>query len=266
MAITVNDLLPYTNLTTKVDKSIMVHDTTQPLTNTTVLITLDNLKELIQKETQNGLTITGGNTELGGTLLHPTIIDINTNPFLIDCGGFYNYLLSGFVGEGAGIFNLPNLTSLGAGITNHGVTHIAKVISATEIQANLTYNDQTTTNRYNGFIVNFNTVGVDRSFWVYNDEPNNLSIGISLDLNGFVLSPNQNSGATNWTSTNLFKIKSLSGDLVTYKTNGIINEVLPSYADDADAGANGLNTGDVYQTNGLGASPLNVPGIRMIKQ
>ena len=32
------------------------------------------------------------------------------------------------------------------------------------------------------------------------------------------------------------------------------------------AGLSGLTTGDVYQTSGAGASPLNVPGILMIKQ
>jgi hypothetical protein len=36
--------------------------------------------------------------------------------------------------------------------------------------------------------------------------------------------------------------------------------------DDLDAGLSGLTTGDIYQTSGLGASPLNVAGILMIKQ
>jgi hypothetical protein len=41
---------------------------------------------------------------------------------------------------------------------------------------------------------------------------------------------------------------------------------IPSYADDAAAGVGGLSTGEVYQTDGTGASPLNVAGILMIKQ
>jgi len=229
-------------------------------------ILIDSLKEYLHKETQNGLTYTGGNTELGGSLIHPTIIDINTNPFLIDCGGFFNYLNSGFTGQGAGVFNLPDLSSLNAGITGHAVTQLSKVVSATEIQSGNTYNNQFQTNRYNGFSINYNPIGNDKSFWTYNDEPNNLSLGITLNSDGFVLKPNQNAGATNWTAPNLFKIESLTGDLVTYKTNGIINQVLPSYSDDADAGANGLTAGDTYQTNGAGASPLNVAGIVMIKQ
>ena len=40
---------------------------------------------------------------------------------------------------------------------------------------------------------------------------------------------------------------------------------IPAYDDDADAGANLLTAGDVYQTTGSGAAPLNA-GILMIKQ
>lgn len=42
--------------------------------------------------------------------------------------------------------------------------------------------------------------------------------------------------------------------------------VLPSYADDAAAGVGGLVQGDLYQTSGAGAAPLNVAGIVMCKQ
>ena len=41
---------------------------------------------------------------------------------------------------------------------------------------------------------------------------------------------------------------------------------LSAYADDAAAGAAGIPTGDLYQTNGSGAAPLNVAGIVMVKQ
>tara|TARA_A100001391_G_scaffold146967_4_gene104423 strand:- start:66 stop:1451 length:1386 start_codon:yes stop_codon:yes gene_type:complete len=41
---------------------------------------------------------------------------------------------------------------------------------------------------------------------------------------------------------------------------------LDSYDDDVAAGNDGLQTGDLYQTNGNGAAPLNVAGIVMIKQ
>ena len=41
---------------------------------------------------------------------------------------------------------------------------------------------------------------------------------------------------------------------------------LDSFADDAAAAAAGVAQGSVYQTNGLGAAPLDVAGILMIKQ
>lgn len=41
--------------------------------------------------------------------------------------------------------------------------------------------------------------------------------------------------------------------------------LLPSYADDEDAGADGLQSGDFYITNGDGTAPLNVQGIVMQK-
>ena len=48
-------------------------------------------------------------------------------------------------------------------------------------------------------------------------------------------------------------------------TNAFL-KTIPAYDDDADAGTNGLVAGDVYQTTGSGASPLDVAGIVMIKQ
>lgn len=41
---------------------------------------------------------------------------------------------------------------------------------------------------------------------------------------------------------------------------------LPSYANDAAAGTGGLTQGDLYETDGTGAAPLNVAGILMVKQ
>ncbi len=41
---------------------------------------------------------------------------------------------------------------------------------------------------------------------------------------------------------------------------------LAAYADDAAAGVGGLTTGQLYQTSGSGAAPLNVSGIVMTKQ
>ena len=45
-----------------------------------------------------------------------------------------------------------------------------------------------------------------------------------------------------------------------------ISSALSAYDDDSDAGSNGVIAGELYQTTGAGASPLNVAGIVMIKQ
>ena len=55
-----------------------------------------------------------------------------------------------------------------------------------------------------------------------------------------------------------------TNDMVYIPNLNIVNII--SANDDSDAGLSGLTTGDVYQTSGLGASPLNVAGILMIKQ
>ena len=46
----------------------------------------------------------------------------------------------------------------------------------------------------------------------------------------------------------------------------LFTQNLAAYADDAAAGAAGVSTGTLYQTDGAGAAPLNVAGIVMIKQ
>jgi hypothetical protein len=98
------------------------------------------------------------------------------------------------------------------------------------------------------------------SQWRITDDANSRYIDFfGNDANGFRIF-----------DTGLFDrpIFSLGSEFVFKRQGGvlIINEQIPSYADDADAGANGLIQGDVYQTNGTGSAPLNIPGIRMIKQ
>lgn len=46
----------------------------------------------------------------------------------------------------------------------------------------------------------------------------------------------------------------------------LFTQNLAAYADDAAAGAAGVATGTLYQTDGSGAAPLNAAGIVMIKQ
>jgi hypothetical protein len=54
-------------------------------------------------------------------------------------------------------------------------------------------------------------------------------------------------------------------ELILTPTN-INIPLLQQFADDAAAGVAGLVLGDLYQTDGSGAAPLNVAGIVMIKQ
>ena len=71
-------------------------------------------------------------------------------------------------------------------------------------------------------------------------------------------------------------VSSTNPEAVMYASDGV-NDVtftikatianltnVPAFAD--DAAASGLTTGDIYQTDGTGANPLDVPGILMIKQ
>lgn len=65
-----------------------------------------------------------------------------------------------------------------------------------------------------------------------------------------------------------FTVYDGSNPIKTFRINSVNYNLsnVPAYADDTDAGGNGLVEGDIYQTTGAGASPLNVPGILMIKQ
>ena len=79
------------------------------------------------------------------------------------------------------------------------------------------------------------------------------------------------------TISNMFLINASNGVAINTNTrvswstaaltiNGSINTNLPPFANDAAALVGWLVLGDMYQTNGSWAAPLNVPGIVMIKQ
>lgn len=69
-------------------------------------------------------------------------------------------------------------------------------------------------------------------------------------------------------TSNSFSVKSSSGggDYLRVEKSGQINASYGYFDDDAAAGAAGLVAGDMYQTTGAGAAPLNVAGIVMVKQ
>jgi hypothetical protein len=68
------------------------------------------------------------------------------------------------------------------------------------------------------------------------------------------------------TTTSDFSEIVMSNQRIQINTNLITIGFLPDFADDAAAAAGGLFQGDIYQTDGTGAAPLNVAGIVMIKQ
>ena len=55
-------------------------------------------------------------------------------------------------------------------------------------------------------------------------------------------------------------------NVISVNKDGYSIKNLPAYENDADAAADGLTTGFLYQTDGTGTAPLNVAGIVMIKQ
>lgn len=105
------------------------------------------------------------------------------------------------------------------------------------------------------------------------DGTTNNESNLTVTETGTVISTDQG-GATTFTqvevagqamtstvSTSGVTQTQLVQNTTTFKMLGV-----PAYDDDAAAGAGGLTTGDLYQTTGSGAAPLNVAGILMIKQ
>jgi hypothetical protein len=109
---------------------------------------------------------------------------------------------------------------------------------------------------------------------------------LQIELNKTTSTNSQDKGTVDFGGGNLFQptptimtIKSevdYTGDLLLVRSQsqnifgidnlGKISAELPLFADDASAGVGGLIAGQLYKTDGTGASPLNVAGIVMIKQ
>jgi len=194
---------------------------------------------------------------LGGNLVQNTNIDLNGYNFLLNDGFFSgNGTANGHVNTPFNTFfmgaNKPELQS--------AISSLSTIDGSGVIRSDISITNNTTQKGVS-FAMEGDTIsGNVFSQWRITDDANSRYIDFfGNDANGFRIF-----------DTGLFDrpIFSLGNDLVYKRQNGvlIINEQIPSYADDADAGANGLIQGDVYQTNGTGSAPLNVPGIRMIKQ
>jgi len=85
----------------------------------------------------------------------------------------------------------------------------------------------------------------------------NQYAGIYHDADGFVVGGN---------TTEAHFIKNTADMPITTAGGITFTNSLPAHADDAAAGTAGLTAGQMYQTDGTGAAPLNAAGILMIKQ
>jgi hypothetical protein len=121
--------------------------------------------------------------------------------------------------------------------------------------------------------------GVSTSSQVWNGSQLNLDVTDGVNYQGTITNLYSSGGGfirILMETKNLAGIASgtviLNTDLINDKsefqvdTDKIKFNNTPAFADDADAGTNGLLAGDLYQTDGTGAAPLNVAGIMMIKQ
>ena len=200
---------------------------------------------------------------LGGQLIQSTYINLNGLPL-----NFQNGSLSGFgsypfgantqyamidaLNNNLGVINTIRDTTLGSENIKSG-NNMINLLNGNQV----------------GFTNSYDLAGNStNTYWQRKSNTGGgyISMGIG-ETDGFAIAPFGSGGSNPYTGTNIFTVKLPNTTTVfTIKANGIINEVLPAYADDADAGANGLVAGDRYQTSGAGASPLNVAGIVMIKQ
>ena len=200
---------------------------------------------------------------LGGQLIQSTYINLNGLPL-----NFQNGSLSGFgyypFGARKQYVMLDDLNNnLASTSTSKDTTVGAETLTSSNTMINLLNGNEV--GFYNSYALAGSSIN---TYWQRKSNTGGGDINMSIgETNGFAIAPFGSGGANPYTGTNIFTVNLPNTTTVfTIKTNGIINEVLPAYADDADAGANGLVAGDRYQTSGAGASPLNVAGIVMIKQ
>jgi hypothetical protein len=128
-------------------------------------------------------------------------------------------------------------------------------------------------NNLNGTQIQEIYVDLDTCNMRYADGLNIIDVELGL-TNGFKATQTVDSGDfENFLQVKFDKIQLVYNDIagginheLKVDADGYFLNNLPAYQDDTDAGTAGVPQGYLYQTNGLGASPLNVAGILMIKQ
>ena len=221
-------------------------------------ILVDSIKNYIHQFTQNGLTYTSsGNTELGGILNQNTTIELDGFNFLLNDGFFTGN------GTASGHINAPfNTFFMGANKPDlqTAIATLSTIDGSGGLRSDLSINNNTTQKGVSfameGDTISGNIFGI----WRISDDANASYLDFFADdARGFYIEYLAGLDRDIFTLRNILKYKKRAG-------NEVLELTLPQYSDDADAGANGLSSGEVYQTSGAGASPLNVAGIVMIKQ
>ena len=222
-------------------------------------ILVDSIKSYIHQFTQNGLTYTSsGNTELGGILNQNTTIELDGYNFFLNDGFFTGN------GTASGHANAPfNTFFMGANKPDlqTAISALSAIDGSGVIRSDMSIENNSTQKKVE-FAMEGDTIsGNVFSQWRISDNANASYVDFFADdARGFYIEYLAGLDRDIFTLRNILKYKKRAG-------NEVLELTLPQYQDDADAGlAGGLVAGEVYQTSGAGASPLNVAGIVMIKQ
>ena len=212
----------------------------------------------------NGLTTISGDVGLGGTLVQPTVINMDDKSLLFQNSPF-NFM---------GFSPFGSLSDQWVMVTNVG-THITAVnaikdttIGNESIGCSININDVFGTGKEKTFSNSYNVATNSMlSYWHYKNPATSEQIYFSLDdITGYTIQPFGTGLANPYAGTSVLLVKNTSGnDIFKIAPNGKINVNIDAYDDDADAGTNGLVSGDIYETSAT--NTLGLPaGVLMKKQ
>jgi len=198
----------------------------------------------------NGLTFSTGDIKLGGSLIESTTIETSAFDFKL-INSTTQPILNSIVNAKGGEINV------GLGVDSHPGDNIADII-----------NNRDKAEEVNVFSRAYTNIG-QAPFPYTSTDP------ISYTTYGNGLISNISTDGTNTITHDLDAPSGYSNIIATDGTNTITQTIkptsfsllgIPAYDDDAAASSAGLITGNLYQTTGGGAAPLDAAGILMIKQ
>lgn len=229
--------IPNPSMPTLLGKKIMIHDLTQPEATSTILVNFEDLKIRIQEQTQNGLSVIGGNTELGGLIIKPTIINLDNHQFLISNSplgamGFYPFgtLTEQFVlicSSDDNVYSTVNTFK----DTTVGNKSIGCGINITD-NANITGIQMGFQNIYYENTQDF------QSYWKYTNSVLNENLFCFLRRDtGFTIEQANQGLSNNFSGETIFNIKDFLNNSTFFAAtpNGYLTAKLPQYLTDLDA-------------------------------